>query len=66
MIDAREIRVTLGDRLILDGVGLQTHPNAMIGLIGPNGSGKSTLLRCLYGALQPGGGAVLIDGDPIA
>lgn len=56
----------LGDRLILDGVGIETHPNAMIGLIGPNGSGKSTLLRCLYGALKPSGGAVLIDGDPIA
>ncbi|MFT4040573.1 MAG: ABC transporter ATP-binding protein [Thermomicrobiales bacterium] len=66
MICAREIRVRLGDRLILDGVGLETHPNAMIGLIGPNGSGKSTLLRCLYGALTPGSGAVLIDGDPIA
>lgn len=65
MISAREIRVRLGDRLILDGVGLETHPNAMIGLIGPNGSGKSTLLRCLYGALTPGSGAVLIDGDPI-
>ncbi|MCA9878337.1 MAG: ABC transporter ATP-binding protein [Thermomicrobiales bacterium] len=66
MISAREIRVRLGDRLILDGVGIETHPNSMIGLIGPNGSGKSTLLRCLYGALKPGGGAVLIDGDPIA
>lgn len=65
MISAREIRVRYGDRLILDGVGLETHPDAMIGLIGPNGSGKSTLLRCLYGALKPGGGAVLIDGDPI-
>lgn len=66
MISAREIRIRLGDRLILDGVGIETHPNAMIGLIGPNGSGKSTLLRCLNGALKPGGGAVLIDGDPIA
>lgn len=66
MISAHEIQVQLGGRLVLDGVGLKTHPNAMIGLIGPNGSGKSTLLRCLHGALKPGGGTVLIDGDPIA
>lgn len=66
MISAREIQVQLGNRLILDGVGIETHPHSMIGLIGPNGSGKSTLLRCLYGALKPEGGAVLIDGDPIA
>lgn len=66
MIRAHEIRVLLGGRLILDGVGLETHPNTMIGLIGPNGSGKSTLLRCLHRALMPDSGTVLIDGDPIA
>ncbi|HVR91895.1 MAG TPA: ABC transporter ATP-binding protein [Novosphingobium sp.] len=35
---------------------------ARIGIVGASGSGKSTLLDVICGALQPDGGAVLIDG----
>ncbi|MFC7623123.1 ABC transporter ATP-binding protein [Microlunatus sp. GCM10028923] len=38
----------------------------IVGLIGPNGSGKSTVLRCIYRALAPTGGVIMIDGRPIA
>ncbi|MGB8667087.1 MAG: ATP-binding cassette domain-containing protein, partial [Serratia inhibens] len=39
--------------------GLQYH------LIGPNGAGKSTLLARLAG-MQPGGGEILLSGQPLA
>lgn len=37
-------------------------PGGRTGLVAPNGAGKSTLLRLLAGELDPGAGAVSIDG----
>jgi iron complex transport system ATP-binding protein len=37
----------------------------ILGLVGPNGSGKSTALRCVYRALRPTAGAVLLDGTDL-
>ncbi|MEV6240935.1 ABC transporter ATP-binding protein [Lentzea sp. NPDC051838] len=39
--------------------------NEVVGIVGPNGSGKSTTLRCVYRALKPDSGAVLIDGADV-
>lgn len=37
----------------------------VVGIVGPNGSGKSTTLRCVYRAMKPDAGAVLIDGENV-
>ncbi|GGM80076.1 ABC transporter ATP-binding protein [Lentzea pudingi] len=37
----------------------------VVGIVGPNGSGKSTTLRCVYRALKPDAGAVLLDGQNV-
>ncbi|MFJ9609825.1 ABC transporter ATP-binding protein [Kitasatospora sp. NPDC101176] len=50
-----------GARLVHDVV-LEAAAGQVVGLVGPNGSGKSTLLRCVYRALRPAAGAVLLDG----
>ncbi|MFF0415907.1 ABC transporter ATP-binding protein [Kitasatospora sp. NPDC004745] len=50
-----------GARLVHDVV-LKAAAGQVVGLVGPNGSGKSTLLRCVYRALRPAAGAVLLDG----
>jgi osmoprotectant transport system ATP-binding protein len=34
-------------------------------LIGPSGCGKSTLLRLMCGLIEPSGGAVRFDGEPV-
>lgn len=54
-----------GRRQVLRGVDLDVPPAERLALLGANGSGKSTLLRCLSGALRPGAGQVLVDGEPI-
>ncbi|WP_282796823.1 ABC transporter ATP-binding protein [Streptomyces sp. CC224B] len=55
----------LGRRLV-DGVSLTVRAGETVGLVGPNGSGKTTLLRCVYGALTPTAGRVLLDGADLA
>jgi len=45
----RNVRKTVGDKLILDDVTLAFLPGAKIGVVGPNGAGKSTLLKVMAG-----------------
>jgi iron complex transport system ATP-binding protein len=65
VIDCRDVSVTLGDRLVLDGVDLHVARGEWVSIVGPNGAGKSTLLRYLTGSVA-GRGEVTIDGRPAA
>jgi iron complex transport system ATP-binding protein len=38
----------------------------VLALLGPNGGGKTTLLKTLLGLIPPQGGAVTLDGRPLA
>jgi ATPase subunit of ABC transporter with duplicated ATPase domains len=53
VIDASDVTVTAGQRVLLDDVTWQLGPGDRVGLIGPNGSGKSTLLDLLAGPDDP-------------
>jgi iron complex transport system ATP-binding protein len=50
---------------VLDSVRFHAKPGAFVGIIGPNGSGKSSLLRCIYRALKPDSGTILLNGRDI-
>ncbi len=65
MIECAGVSVTLGDKRVLDGVGLRVERGEWLSIVGPNGAGKSTLLRYLTGAV-PGQGDVHISGRPFA
>lgn len=51
-------------RGIVENITLQAE-NEVVGIVGPNGSGKSTTLRCVYRALKPDAGTVLLDGENV-
>jgi iron complex transport system ATP-binding protein len=59
------LSIVLDGRALVSELTLDVPDGQVVGLIGPNGSGKSTALRCVYRALRPSGGAVLIGGDDV-
>ena len=65
-LELRGISVAAGGREIVHELSLDVATGSVVGLVGPNGSGKSTALRCVYRALRPIRGTVLVDDDDIA
>lgn len=64
VIDARNVRVSLGGTEILHDVSLQARPGEVAALMGGNGSGKSTFVRAMVGAIPITHGEITIAGRP--
>jgi putative ABC transport system ATP-binding protein len=64
LLEAENLRVERGDRVLFDGVSLTVRPGDKIAVTGPSGSGKTSLLAVLAGLEAPHGGTVLRDGKP--
>ena len=62
MLEARALKLRLGEQLTLSVPTLTLQPGRCVGLIGPNGAGKSTLLKVLAGVWPPDDGSVHLDG----
>jgi ATP-binding cassette, subfamily F, member 3 len=53
-------RITVGDRVLLDGFELWLERGEHISLVGPNGAGKTTLIEVLAGRRSLEGGKLLV------
>ena len=49
VLDAQDLTVRAGERVLLDHVTWQLGPGDRVGVLGPNGAGKTSLLRVLAG-----------------
>ena len=63
-LQARDLSVTLGGRLVLKNLDLQIKASRWTCVVGPNGAGKSSLLKALAGLL-PHTGQVFWQGQPL-
>ncbi|OLP42491.1 iron ABC transporter ATP-binding protein [Rhizobium oryziradicis] len=52
-----------GGHRLLHSITLSIQAGDLLAIVGPNGAGKTTLLRCLYRAVKPSEGRVLLDGQ---
>ena len=58
VIDAKGVRKSYGDKLLMDGLTFSLPPGGIVGIIGPNGSGKTTLFRMILGQEKPDAGEI--------
>lgn len=66
-VEVRDLRITYGDLVAVDGLGFAAHAGEVVALLGPNGAGKTSTIEALEGYRRPAGGHVRVLGlDPIA
>jgi ABC-2 type transport system ATP-binding protein len=64
-IEARGLRKSFGDKVVLDGIDLNVAEGTIFSLLGPNGAGKTTTVQILSTLIAADGGEVRIAGhDP--
>ena len=62
MLQVRNLKVSYGASVIVDGIDLDVPQGGVTTIIGPNGCGKSTLLRATAGLIARDGGTVTLNG----
>ncbi len=65
-IEFRDVRLSLGGRVILSDVSLDISASEFVGVLGPNGAGKTTLMRAVLGLVPPGRGSIRVLGRKAA
>ncbi|HZB26678.1 MAG TPA: energy-dependent translational throttle protein EttA [Vicinamibacterales bacterium] len=58
VVEARGLRKSYGDLLLMDDVDFTLPRGGIVGVIGPNGAGKTTLFRMMTGQEQPDAGSL--------
>ena len=60
VIEAKGLRKSFGERLLIDSLNFNLPPGGIVGIIGPNGAGKTTLFRMLTGNEKADSGEIRI------
>ena len=64
-IKVRGLVKSFGEKLVLDGAGLDVMKGESLVVIGGSGVGKSVLIKCIIGILKPDAGEIEVDGVSI-
>lgn len=62
---AKDVTCKVGDNVMLPPTTMRVRPGENVAILGENGAGKTTFLRVLSGNLEPSGGTVTRDGQPV-
>jgi len=60
ILELHDLRLRLGDKLLVDKLNLLLGKGERIGIVGRNGTGKTTLLRAILGQVAPESGHVVV------
>ncbi|MDR0440195.1 MAG: ABC transporter ATP-binding protein [Candidatus Accumulibacter sp.] len=64
-LELRELRVCHGRVEALHGIDLKARKGEIVAILGANGAGKTTTLTAISGLLQPSGGGIYLEGEPL-
>src|SRR4029453_3947302 len=65
LLEVSGLTVSYGSVQVLFGVDLEVRAGEIVALLGPTGAAKSTTLNAISGIVEPDGGNVWFNGDPI-
>lgn len=65
LLELKQLTKKYGDMLAVDHLDLAVQPGQIYAFLGPNGAGKTTTIRMMLGLVQPSGGAVWFQGQPL-
>jgi branched-chain amino acid transport system ATP-binding protein len=65
LLEIKNLSISFGGIMALNGVSLEVPQGKIITVIGPNGSGKTTFFNCLTGIYRPDQGEILFNGENI-
>jgi ABC-type branched-subunit amino acid transport system ATPase component/predicted MFS family arabinose efflux permease len=65
LLEASGLTVSYDGVRVLFGVDLEIRRGEIVALLGTNGAGKSTTLNAISGVVEPDGGNVWFEGDPV-
>lgn len=65
MLEAKNIRVSYNDKVILEDVSIDVKEKEVVGLLGMSGVGKTTLFNVMSGILVPDKGVVKLNNNDI-
>ncbi|NUP07674.1 MAG: energy-dependent translational throttle protein EttA [Polyangiaceae bacterium] len=60
VIEAKNLKKSFGDRLLIDDLSFSLPRGGIVGVIGPNGAGKTTLFRMIVGQEKPDSGEIRV------
>ena len=65
LLSVRNVRVSYGESVVVEGVSIDVAPGQIVCLMGRNGAGKTTLLKSVMGTLALRGGSVALGGQEV-
>jgi len=65
ILRVKDVTKRFGAVEALRGVSFDVRAGEAVALLGDNGAGKSTLIKILSGSLEPSGGTITFDGEPV-